>query len=133
MSSKYTVTLDEYTERHFIKNFKKKYSDRAWQFTETALKAVCVNFEETVQLDLCDTISHLENLRLCKLDFAVAGTGKSPKSSANRCILVANVEKHTVHIVLIYHKSDIVKSGNETVAWKQIVKENFPEYRDLFS
>ena len=133
MSSKYSVTFDDYTERHFIKNFRKKYSDRAWQFTETAIRAICANFEETVQLDQCDIICHLENFRLCKLDFSLAGTEKSPKASGNRCILVADVGKQTVHVLLIYHKSDIVKSGNETVAWKQIILSEFRQYKNLIT
>lgn len=133
MCFRYAVTFDEYTERFFIKKFKKKYSERAWQFTENAIRSACSNFDELIKTNHCDTISHHGDLRLCKLDFAVAGTGVSPKSSGNRCILVTNVSEKRVTIVLVYHKSDIVKSGNETTAWKQIVKEQFLDLSDLIT
>lgn len=131
MSTRYSVIFDDYTDRHFIKAFKKKHSERIWLVTENAIRAACANFEETILLDQCDLINQLENLQLCKLDFAVAGTGKSPKKSGNRIILIADTENKTVTILLVYHKSDIVKSGGETLAWKKIIVENFPQYQNL--
>lgn len=131
MSTKYAVVFAGYTERYFIKNFKKKYSERAWHITESAIRSFCSNFDELIALAQCETIGHEEDLRLCKLDFAVAGTGKSPKGSGNRCILVADVARQLVTILLVYHKCDIVRGGNETVAWKKHIKDNFPEYVEL--
>jgi len=127
MSTRYIVAFESYAERYYIKRFKKKYSERVWGFTENAIRSLCVNFDELLQTEQCEVISHAEHKRLCKLQFAVAGTGKSPKKSGNRCIVVADVAEHRVDILLVYHKSDIVKQGNETVAWKQIIKRKFGE------
>lgn len=131
MSTRYVVKFDDYTERHFIKNYKKKYSEKAWQITENAIRNSCMNFDELIQMDQCDEIVKLDKLLLCKLDFSVAGTGRSPKASGNRAIFVADCNTKKVKILLVYHKSDIVKSGNETVAWKKIVLANFPEYGEF--
>lgn len=133
MSTRYTVTFDVYTERHYIKKYKKKYSERVWQFTENAIRSLCINFDELIQTDQCEVISHVDSRRLCKLEFSVAGTGKSPKKSGNRSILLVEMEQKQVRVLLAYHKSDIVKSGNETVAWKKIIKKEFPEISEFLN
>jgi len=131
MSIRYTVSFDDYTTRYFIKKFKKRYSDKTWSSTEKAILGLCVNFNELKKLEQCDVINTVDNLVLCKLNFAVAGTQKSPKGSGNRCIMVVNVNKSVVVILLVYHKNDITGKGNETVEWKKIISTNFPVYRHL--
>jgi hypothetical protein len=134
MSSKYAVTFDEFSQRHYIKNFRKTYSERAWQLTENAIRFQCANIEALLKTTQCETISALSNARLCKYEFSVAGTHTSPKSSGNRCILVIDDEHYTVRILLVYHKSHIASDGNnETVAWKKKVRVQFPEYHPLMT
>lgn len=134
MSSKYAVTFDTFTERHFIKKFKKGHSERVWYLTENAIRFQCTNIEELLKTSQCETIGAQGCFRLCKYEFAVAGTSKSPKASGNRCIFVIDDEVHTVRILLVYHKSHISADGNnETVAWKKTIREQFSEYKLLVS
>lgn len=133
MSTRYLVTFDDYTKRHYIKKFEKDYSERVWRATETAIRALCENLEETLKTEKLETISQHEHLKLCKLYFAVAGTKKSAKASGCRGIVVVDGSKKWVRILLVYHKQYIVRSGNETVAWKKVVAENFPEYKHLLN
>jgi len=133
MSTRHDVDFDVYTERHYIKNFRKKYSERVWLLAENAIRFICSNVDELLKSSQCETIYQNDSLRLCKIQFAIPGTATSPKASGNRGIIVINENGTSVKIVLLYHKSDVVKSGNETVAWKKIVRDNFPEYRELIN
>ena len=63
--------------------------------------------------------------------FTVLGTKLSPRAAGNRCILVVDDEKRLVRVLLVYAKGDL-KSKNETVEWKMIIKEQFPEMGEIF-
>jgi hypothetical protein len=38
--------------------------------------------------------------------------------------------KSTVSVLLVYSKTDI-GGGKETAAWKNIIRDNYPEFRNL--
>ncbi|MEN9920493.1 MAG: hypothetical protein RL538_386 [Candidatus Parcubacteria bacterium] len=129
---KYRVVFEKYTERYFIKSFSRKYKG-AWDKT---LKGLYLEFTfpqllflKTIAEEIL--ISKDGDIKICKTEFKIVGTEVSRHASGNRCIVAIHETEKTVKVLLIYHKSDIVKSGNETVAWKQIIKENFPEYDPL--
>ena len=128
---KYQVTFDDFTERHYVKKFIKRYSARVWNATKVAIGAICMNAEMSVTTEKLETISHQGNVLLCKLYFSVAGTGKSPKGSGNRCIVVVDTHSVRAFVLLVYHKNDLVGVGNETVKWKRVIKDNYPQYGGL--
>ena len=128
---KYQVIFDDFTERHYIKKFIKRYSVRAWGATKVAIGAICMNADMSLTTEKLETISHQGNVLLCKLYFSVAGTGKSPKGSGNRCIVVVDTHSVRVFVLLVYHKSDFIGAGNETDKWKRIIKNNYLQYGNL--
>lgn len=129
MAENYSVSIEIFARRHYIKNFEKKYQ-RAWDITLRALVAQFERVDMLSQKDVAEIITDQYPFKIIKSDFAVAGTGKSPKGSGNRCIVVVNEEYRRASIVLVYHKNDLGSSG-ETAQWKTIIKRNYPEYKKL--
>lgn len=127
---KYNVVFEEYTKRHFIKNFEKKYKSK-WNKTQDDIIFVCEHIENMLFTKRADLISIAENSRLVKLDFAIFGLKVSPKSSGNRCILFLDDDIKLVKVLLIYSKNDI-PTNNETQAWKNIVKSQYSELAEIF-
>lgn len=129
MTENYTVTIESFANRHYIKNFSKKYH-RAWDVTLKALISQFERIDMLLQKDVAEVIVKSDDLKIVKSDFSVASTHQSPKGSGNRCIVAIDESCKEVCILLIYHKNDL-GDGNETVKWKQIIKENYPKYKDL--
>ena len=77
-----------------------------------------------------ETIVDLENLKICKTEFKIAGTQESRHGSGNRCIVAIHKDANKVCVLLVYHKNDL-GGGNETANWKNVVKENYSEYSDV--
>ena len=128
---KYNVVFEEYTKRHFIKNFEKKYKSK-WNKTQDDIIFVCEHIENMLLTKRTDLISVAENSRLVKLDFAIFGLKVSPKSSGNRCILFLDDEIKIVKVLLVYSKNDI-STNNESQAWKNIIKSQYPELAGIFN
>ena len=129
--SNYSVQFEPYTERHYIKNFKKEYFDK-WLATERIIIMVCERIDNMLQYNRADLISTSGCYKLVKLDFAVEGTHMSPKASGNRCILFVDEDIRAVKILLVYSKNNITPP-NETQKWKDIIKREFSEIALLFS
>lgn len=127
---KYNVVFEEYTKRHFIKNFEKKYKSK-WNKTQDDIIFMCEHIENMLFTKRADLISIAENSRLVKLDFAIFGLKVSPKSSGNRCILFLDDDIKLVKVLLVYSKNDI-PTNNETQAWKNIVKSQYSELAEIF-
>jgi len=128
-SSNYRVVFEPFTERHFIKSFAKKYKS-AWQFTQ---KTITEEFEQIDLLFLkntAETIVDSQNVKICKTEFKIAGTRESRHGSGNRCIVAVHKYTCTVHVLLVYYKTDL-RGHNETAEWKRIICDNYPLYIDL--
>ena len=131
-TSLYRVHIWSYAERHFIKAFEKKYP-RAWDIT---FDAICTQLSH---IDSFLTTTKAERICSCpekkkfllKCEFAVAGTRESPHASGNRYIVYLDEEKNECHILLLYAKDHY--SWQETNWWKQQIKENYPDMRELFT
>ena len=133
--SKYNVSFSGYSGRHFRKSFHKKYKNK-WPLTEKAIISVCERIDNMLLTNRADLIQSVNNFQLVKLDFAVTDTQMSPKSTGNRCILFVdnnneNVDNKKVDILLVYSKDDIT-GPNETVWWKEIIKNQFEEVSKIF-
>jgi hypothetical protein len=128
-STKYEVVFEPFTERHFIRTFARKYK-RAWDITLKIIR------EEFAQVDLlflkntAETIVDANDIKICKTEFRIAGPGKSRHASGNRCIIAVRKSTTVVHVLLVYSKGDIGDS-NETAGWKAVIKDTYPEYRDI--
>ncbi|MDD4358853.1 MAG: hypothetical protein PHY30_03495 [Candidatus Pacebacteria bacterium] len=72
-----------------------------------------------------------KNIQIAKTEFRIAGTQQSRKKSGNRCIIAVKKDVKLICVLLVYHKKDLLGKGNETVRWKEIIKEKYREYREL--
>lgn len=128
-STSYAVIFEPFSERHFIKSFAKKYK-RAWDIT------LAIISEEFTQIDLlflkntAEIISDSADIKICKTEFKIAGSNTSRHGSGNRCIVAIHKNACQVKVLLVYHKNDL-PGHNETAAWKQKIKDNYPEYMTL--
>ena len=127
---RYRVEFDIFTERHFGKKFEKKYRNR-WLETKEDIVRYCERIEKTINTSRMRVISSQGQYRLVKMYFTILGTKLSPKAAGNRCILVVDDEKMLVRVLLVYSKGDL-RSANETMGWKIVIKEQFPEIGEKF-
>ncbi len=129
-SIKYAVVFEDFAERHFIKNFAKKYKG-AWDFT---LDTITQEFEKIDILFLKSIAEYITDkgaaIAICKTEFKISGTQESRHASGNRCIAAIHRDDNTVCVLMIYHKNDL-GSGNETANWKNIIRENYVQYREI--
>ena len=127
----YDVEFEDYTKRHYISTFRKKYKEK-WSTTELTIIEMCKRIDNMLLYSRADLISVSGNLQLVKLDFAVDGTQMSPKASGNRCILFIDNSIRLVRILLVYSKNKI-SEPNETQKWKDIIKREFNEIAIIFN
>lgn len=127
----YSVVIEKYAERHYIKSFSKKYRG-AWDTTFVAL------IEQFRRIDrVTGTVDTTSRIRICgskyiaKHDFKIAATNDSAKTSGNRAIIFVDEEMRECRVLLVYSKNDIC-SPNETQKWEAEIKSNYPEIWDIF-
>ncbi len=131
MSTNYTVSLEPFAERHYIKNFKKKYRN-AWDITWRAVLKEFQNFDVLFERNIAETIVDSNPIIICKTEFRIAGTKYSRHGSGNRCIIALPTrDEPKVVVLLVYHKNHLTGTGNETVKWKNIVKKNYSDYKSI--
>ncbi len=133
MDENYKVEKGSPFNRFYGKAFQKKYHKR-WEVTRDSLEQLCKRIDTVYDLDLCDEIKQVDSKRLLKIDFALAKSGESPKTSGCRLIALSDDENYTVDMLIVYHKTNIEHiNNNETLAWKSLVSDLYPEYKDLVS
>jgi len=126
IKQKYLVRFEDYTIKHYEKDFKKKYK-RAWPATKESIIETLERISNLNGLNIIDYICKSnKNTYLLKFDFAIAQNHISPKASGHRCIISVCNESLTVTIILIYSKHNIERSGGqETIWWKNKIKDEF--------
>ncbi len=130
MYSNYSVQIEKFAERHFIKSFEKKYKSH-WDITMRAIIAGLERIDLLLTTSRAETVCDAGVVKIVKTEFRVDQSKESAKTSGNRCIVVWNQEKRFVSILLVYGKTDI-SSHNETAWWQSLIKQNYPEYTRLF-
>ena len=127
----FEVIFSNYSQRHYCKDFIKKYKPRQWIETKKTIIAVLERAHSFQERNLIDLLSFNQEVErgIFKLDFRVAGTKESPKTSGNRvifnlCNLTAKIE-----ILIVYNKNNCDKKQSETQWIFNQIKENFPEYK----
>lgn len=131
MSIKYSVSVENYAQRHYIKSFAKKYI-RAWDITLEAVLWELQDFDFLLSRSIAEIVINKENIKICKVEFKVAGTPYSRHASGNRCIVALHQDQSLIKILLVYHKNDL-PSKNETAAWKSLIKENYSDYKNFIN
>ena len=133
-TNNYRVLFEKYSERHYIKAFKKGYGNQ-WLVTQKAL-AQLAHIDQLILNGRTNPPIHRteDNKKwIVKHEFAIAGRKQSAKSSGNRVILYVNHNERTVRVLLLYHKDHLGKTANETAAWRNIVKQEFKDLLAEFS
>ena len=129
MSIKYTVTIEKFAEKHYLKSFHKKYK-KSFNIPWSAFLLMLQKFDLMLERDGNNKISNpSKEIVICKTEFKIA-VNESAKSSGNRCVVAQDKEKKEIKILLVYCKNDIQES-NETVWWKKKIKENYFDYEKL--
>ena len=130
MSIKYEVYIESFADRHYIKTFAKKYK-KAWNFTLGVLIEEFEKFDVLLSKTIAEEITDKKaDVVICKTEFKISGTQESRHGSGNRCIVAKHKNANKVCVLLVYHKNDL-GGGNETANWKNVIKKNYPEYRNL--
>ena len=127
--TRYEVVFRPFTERHFVKTFAKKYKG-AWDTTLSFLIGEFKFFDVLFSKSIAEIITDTKDTKICKTEFKIAGTQTSRHGSGNRCIVAVHKNICRVCVLLVYHKNDLGGS-NETASWKNLVKENYPEYSNI--
>ena len=128
---RYDVEFEPFTERHYVKKFRKAYKEK-WPPTKLAINDACERIDNMLLYSRADCISTSGEYQLVKLDFAVEGTQASPRSSGNRCILHVDNGTRLVRVLLVYSKNEI-SEPNETQKWKDIIKNEYRKVAEIFS
>jgi len=114
----FSVTFVDFATRHYLKDFKKKYKGKQWDYTELSiiqdLRRLRVENNKTQFSAQIDELKYCDNEYLAKYDFKIALTKESTKSSGNRCVLYINNTKNIIKILMIYSKTHLPKNKNET-------------------
>ena len=129
MQGNYSVQIEGFAEKHFIKSFEKKHK-KHWDVTLRAIVAELERIDNLLLTSRAEIICDAGDIKIVKTKFTVAGTKESAKTSGNRCIVAWHKDKQFVSVLLVYAKTDIT-GEKETAQWKKLVKENYPAYRAL--
>jgi hypothetical protein len=127
----FRVKFSPYSDRHYCKDFLKKHTTKQWLETK---KTIIVTLERSFAFQNTDLIDLLkfsqeDGIGIFKLDFRVAGTNVSPKSSGNRAVFSLCNNTGNIKVLLVYSKIHCDKRHSETQWILGHVKCNFPEYK----
>lgn len=127
---KYHVVFEPFAERHYIKSFAKKHPG-AWDRTQKGIILEFSLFDLLVEKSIAEPMSDKNaEVSIWKTEFKIAGTQESRHGSGNRCIVAINKETASVHVLLVYAKTD-VSGTHETNWWKGMIRENYPDYAKM--
>lgn len=109
------VVFSQYSKKHFLKSFEKKYKGDRWSFTldsiiedihRIRIKGYTLQYSQQV-----DELWHKDDIWVFKYDFAIAGTNVSPKSAGNRAVIFLDSYNNYAEILFIYQKTNLPKKA----------------------
>jgi len=129
MLTNYSVQIEDFAERHFIKSFQRKYK-KQWDSTLLSIIAELERIDNLLLTDRAETICDAGSIKIIKTKFRVANTKESAKTSGNRCIVAWHKDKQYISVLLVYSKTDL-SGAHETAEWIKMVKDNYPVYKNI--
>lgn len=123
----YRVIFSDYSKKHFIKAFSKKYPGKQWQATE---ESIFDSLRRVHAIQKSDKVGELKTGNGCilfKYAFAVAKTNVSAKASGNRCVIFLDTEVLQQTVLIVYAKTDLPKNQGETQFIMQTIQSEFSE------
>jgi len=127
----YTIVVEKFAERHYVKDFEKKHKANWYLTLNRVIFVQCARIDNVLQSQKADRICGHDGNEIIKLDFAVVGTHISARSSGCRIILMVNHNIKSVKILLVYDKHH-TKVGKESVWWESIVRAEYDEVEALY-
>ncbi len=134
-SDGYRVIFEEYTKRHYVKDFEKKYKG-SWLTTRKALVSEFYNIDMLIDSGRTNPPIHRtsDNSQwIIKHEFIIAGLKESRKTSGRRIIAYVDNANQVVRILLIYHKDHVDKKASETAWWERTIKGEYKTLLEGFS
>lgn len=134
-TNEYSVFIEKFAESHFCRVFEKKCRGKQWEITVKAIKEMLTRYDNLVVGNKSNS-SKLDIICLCgeytiiKLDFSIAGSNVSAKSSGNRVVAAVDSKQKVIKILLVYSKNDI-GPPNETARWKNMIVQYYEEFKGL--
>jgi len=114
----FSVTYTSYSIRHYLKDFRKNYKGKQWEYTEKSiiqdLMRLRIEHNTTQFSSQIDELKYYDGEYLAKYDFKIALTNESTKTSGNRCVLYINDKNNIIKILMIYGKTNLPKNKDET-------------------
>lgn len=129
----YLVFFSDYSDRHYLKKFAKKYKGKRWQITLDSIFQDLKRIRALQSTQQVDELKHGQDCKLFKYDFTVAQSGVSPKASGNRCIVFLDSKTHKQTILFVYCKNDLPKNVSETKYIYKLVEKNFLNFWERLS
>lgn len=125
----YSVWVSEYSKKHFMKSFIKKY--KTWDNTYKEIDNLLSRIDMFLLTTKINKIHTCDTWYIAKCEFKIVWSNESAKSSWNRIIVFVDEERKLCEILLIYAKTDIW-GNNETTWWQEQIKCNHQEIYQLF-
>ena len=128
-SDGYRVLFEDYTKRHYVKDFEKDYKG-AWLITRRALVGQFRNIDMLINSGKTKPPIHKtdDNVQwIVKHEFVIAGRKESKKDGGRRAVVyVHNIDK-VVRVLLVYNKGHVGKKADETAWWRRVIKHEYKE------
>lgn len=134
-TNEYSIFIEKFAESHFCRSFEKKCRGKQWEITIKAIKEMLIRYDNLAPnhkstTSKLDVICPCGEYMIIKLDFSIAGSNVSAKSSGNRIVAAVDSKQKVIRILLVYSKNDICQP-NETSKWRNMVAENYDEFNGL--
>lgn len=116
------VVIHPYAQKHFVKDFLKVHKS-VWTQTRKFIEYELLHLDNLLLTSKAEVINENESHRIIKVEFKIAGSKESAKTSWNRIIVCHNMCECICHVLLVYNKTHI-KWDNETARRVREVKNN---------
>lgn len=131
MSTNTSMHIQPYADRHFLKDFQKKYKT-ARESTYITIFHMLEHIHNFLKTSLIEEIHTYGQYSILKVEFSISWSQTSPHASGNRMIILRDKENNTFDVLLIYMKTHIPKKQKETVRRKQTIKNNYDFIKQQF-
>lgn len=134
-TNEYVVFIEKFAESHFCRGFEKKCKGKQWEITLKAIKSIFEHYDNLApnhksNTSKLDVICPCGEYMIIKLDFTIAGSNVSAKSSGNRVVAAVDSKLKIIKILLVYSKNDI-SQPNETAKWKKMIAQYYEEFKEV--
>ena len=127
----YKVEITPAAHKRYIKKLEKRHKNN-WGVTLRALSEATKRIDALLLTDKAEAFHAIDGHRLVKIDFTIAGSGQSAKTSGHRCVVYLENKLKTAQLLLVYSKNEI-GSPNETSKMRTQIKEDHPKIAALFN